>query len=228
MKFFLKLILLIIFLGNFKENLTQELTGSSLDLFDYQDTPITFSVLIATIEKRKMLFERLYQKLIAQLKTYNLEHQVEVLFYQDNQTVTVGCKRNWLVQNAKGEYVCFLDDDDNVCDTYLKLIYDACQFGADCISCTGIFYMPNQKPKVFRHSLKYHRIFNDSNGASCSPVYHINPVKRILALMVPFPEQNRQEDDVWSQQMQQRNILKTEVVINTPYYFYHYNPHKQV
>lgn len=228
MNLILKSILFINLVASFKLNFSLDQISSSLALFDYQDTPVQFSVLIATIEKRQELFDQLYQKLLDQLKTYQLETAVEILVFKDNQTFTVGYKRNTLVAQAKGQYVCFLDDDDDVCPDYLKLIYDACQTNADCISCTGIFYMPNQKPRLFRHSLKYSKIFLDQNGVSCSPPYHINPVKRELALKVAFPEQNRQEDDCWSQRMQQLKLLRTEAIITKPYYYYRYNPIKQV
>jgi hypothetical protein len=225
MKLFLRLILFSNLLS-IQLSLSSMQIGSSLDLFNYQDTPVQFSILIATIEKRQALFNKLYQKLVAQLKTYGLETAVEILFFKDDQTHTVGYKRNYLVAQAKGEYVCFVDDDDDISEYYVKLIYDACKTKPDCISCTGVFYMPNKRPKIFKHSLKYHKIFIDHNGFSCSPVYHINPVRRALALQVLFPEQNRKEDDVWSEKMQALGLLKTEVEINVPYYFYHYNPNK--
>jgi len=228
MNLFLKLILCINLLVNSNFILTSEQIGSSLDMFDYQDTPIRLSILIATIEKRTQSFNKLYQKLLDQLKTYNLETAVEILFYKDNQTVPLGRKRNWLVQNAKGEYVCFLDDDDDVCEDYLKLLFIACASKLDCVSCTGLFFMPNKKPRIFKHSLKYKRIFLDKNGISYSPVYHINPVRKDIAIQVLFPEQNRQEDDVWSEQLMNRKLLKTEFEVKKPYYFYHYEPNKQL
>ena|SRR3990167_3795764 len=228
MNLFLKLILSANLLASFHLNFASEQISSSLELFDYQNTPIKLTILIATIEKRSELFTKLYQKLIAQLKTYGLETAVEILFYKDNQTITLGQKRNWLVHHAKGEYVCFLDDDDDICDDYLKLLFSACNSNPDCVSCTGIIFMPNKKPRIFVHSLKYKRIFIDSNGISCSPIYHINPVRKSIAIQVPFPEQNRKEDDIWSKQMMDRKLLNTEVEIKQPYYFYHFDPNKKI
>jgi hypothetical protein len=199
--------------------------GSSLELFNYQDTPVKLSILIATIEKRADLFDKLYTKLIDQLKSFNLEQVVEVAYFKDNQIVTLGYKRNALIHKAKGEYVCFLDDDDGVCEDYTKLLYDACCQGADCVSCTGILYLNGFKRRTFVHSLKYTTAFT-KNGIAYSPVYHLNPVKRNLAIQIPYPDQNFNEDGIWVKKMMASGLLKTEYEVTKPYYFYYYNPSK--
>lgn len=215
--------------NNFGLNLSQILPKywltSSLDLFNYQNTPVKLSILIATIDKRQEQFTKLYCKLLDQIKQSKLEHQVEVLFFKDDQTIPLGAKRNQLVAQAKGEYVCFLDDDDDVCDQYVRLIYQALITRPDCVSCTGILYRPGRTPKTFVHSLKYQHAFNKKNIA-CSPVYHLNPIKRSIAILAKFPEQNYNEDTVWAKQIQALNLLKKEVEIKQPYYFYHYDYQK--
>jgi len=93
------------------------------------------------------------------------------------------------------------------------------------VSCTGILYRPNRTPKKFVHSLKYKNAFN-KDGVAYSPVYHLNPIKRLLARSVKFPEQNYNEDTVWARKLQDLNLLKKEIEINEPYYFYHYDYQK--
>ena len=205
--------------------LPQYYLSSSLDLFNYKNTPVKLSILITTIDKRQEQFATLYRKLMDQIQGNRLEHQVEVLFFKDNQTHKVGYKRNCLIENAKGEYVCFLDDDDDIHEKYVKLIYEALKSKPDCVSCTGIMYKPNQAPQKFVHSLKYHGAFVENNVA-CSPVYHLNPVKREYALQAKFPEQNYNEDTTWARRLYDLQLLKTEVEINEPYYFYHHDYNK--
>ncbi len=196
--------------------------SSSLDLFNYQDTPVKLSILITTIDKRSGQFANLYRKLLDQIQTLHLEHQVEVLFFKDAQTYKVGYKRNALIAGAKGDYVCFLDDDDDICDQYVKLIYEALKTNPDCVSCTGIMYKPKHTPQKFVHSLKYHNSFVE-NQVAYSPVYHLNPVRREYALQAKFPEQNYNEDTTWARRLYDLNLLKTEVEIHEPYYFYHHD-----
>lgn len=199
--------------------------SSSLDLFQYKDTPIRLSILIATIEKRHEKFEKIYQKVLKQIIDNQLEHKVEILYFKDNQTITLGAKRNELVNLAKGEYVCFLDDDDDVSDDYVELIYEALKTNPDCVSCVGVLYMPNRAFRKFIHSLKYHYAFL-KDATSYSPVYHLNPIKRSIAIQIKFPEQNYNEDTTWSKRLQNSKLLQTEADVkdNKPIYFYLYNP----
>lgn len=198
---------------------------SSLDLFNYQNTKVRLSILIATIDKRQEQFANLYRKLLDQIQKHHLEHLVEVCFFKDNQTINVGSKRNQLLAAAKGEYVCFLDDDDDVDPEYVKLIYEALKTNPDCVSCTGIIYKPDTEPQKFVHSLKYHRAFEE-NGVAYSPVYHLNPIKRALAIQAKFPEQNYNEDTTWARRIYDLKLLKTEVEINQPYYHYYHDYNK--
>ncbi len=199
--------------------------SSSLDLFNYKNTPVTLSILIATIDKRSSQFANLYRKLMDQIQGNHLEHKVEVLFFKDNQTYKVGYKRNQLIEYAKGEYVCFLDDDDDVSDNYAKLLFDNLKSKPDCLSCTGLTYKPNKPVEKFVHSLKYHSAFKE-DGVSYSPVYHLNPIKRAYAVQAKFPEQNYNEDTTWARRLYDLKLLKTEVEIDQPYYYYHYDYNK--
>lgn len=214
---------LFILLLFFNQTANPQLVSSLANL--NHNNQVKLSILIATIKIREKQFNQLYQKILNQIKELNLLNQVEILYFQDNQTNSVGYKRNYLIDQALGEYVCFIDDDDDVHEYYIKLIYDALKTEPDCVSCTGIIYQPNQKPIKFVHSLKYHKAVK-LNHVLCSPVYHLNPVKKIYAAQAKFPEQNYNEDTTWAKRLYQLKLLKTEVEIKTPYYFYYYDYQK--
>lgn len=198
---------------------------TSLDLFNYKGEPIKLSILIATIDKRQDKFTELYRSLIKQIHSGGFEHKVEVVFFKDNQTHNVGYKRNKLIEASKGEYVCFVDDDDKVHENYVKILYDALKTNPDCVSCTGTTYKPNKEPFNFVHSLKYHKAFKENNVAY-SPVYHLNPVRREYAIKAKFPDQNYNEDTTWARRLYDLKLLKTEVEIKEPYYFYYLDYNK--
>jgi glycosyltransferase involved in cell wall biosynthesis len=44
---------------------------------------------------------------------------VELLILSDNAKRPVGTKRNDLLNISKGKYVCFIDDDDRISETYV-------------------------------------------------------------------------------------------------------------
>ena len=81
-----------------------------------------WSILIAAIPERYHTVQPLLLSL--------LEHQsvarmpdVELLYLLDNKRRTVGAKRNDLVAAASGEYISFIDDDDEVASNYVNKIY---------------------------------------------------------------------------------------------------------
>ena len=67
------------------------------------------SVLTCSLKSRSQVFKRLENILKKQIFNTN---QVELLANIDNGEKTIGCKRNELLNAAKGQYVVFIDDDD--------------------------------------------------------------------------------------------------------------------
>ncbi len=94
------------------------------------------SILICHIEERAEKLERLMAVLRPQLTP-----DVEVLIETDDRQMSIGAKRNLLLEKAKGGYVCFIDDDDLVPDYYVKKILEAME--------TKVAYNPPEIDRVF-------------------------------------------------------------------------------
>ena len=79
---------------------------------------IKWSILILSVPNRVVdLMMPLYNKLLAQLGD---RKDVEILCLIDNKSMTIGEKRNKLLSCARGEYLSFLDDDDDVAGTFIQ------------------------------------------------------------------------------------------------------------
>ena len=182
-----------------------------------------WSILICTLEERKDSFNKIYNKLQKQIADSNLEYQVEILFFSDNREHTVGFKRNTLLKQSKGRYVCFVDDDDDVHDRYIAMIYEKLQQNPDCVSLVGIMTTNGQNQEVFKHSIEYNNKYCKENGVYLRPPNHLNPIKGDIARQFLFPETNFGEDYNWAVSLAQSGLLKTEAVLNEPYYFYLYD-----
>jgi len=81
-----------------------------------------WSILIPSIPERYhtaqgLLFSLLESQSIARMQ------DVELLVLMDNKRRSVGAKRNALLEMAQGEYVSFIDDDDEVATDYVQKIY---------------------------------------------------------------------------------------------------------
>jgi glycosyltransferase involved in cell wall biosynthesis len=79
---------------------------------------VQFSVLILTIPSRvEKYWTPLYQHLEKQIA--DSRAKVEVLTLADNKVMTIGEKRQALLDISRGKWIGFLDDDDWVSDDYI-------------------------------------------------------------------------------------------------------------
>jgi transcriptional regulator CtsR len=85
---------------------------------------IKLSILICSVEndERQESLNKLIHELNNQICSNYAENIVEILVEKDNGTMSVGTKRNVLIDKANGEYICFIDDDDFIAENYLNLI----------------------------------------------------------------------------------------------------------
>ncbi len=182
-----------------------------------------WSILICTLEKRRECFEKIYNKLQNQITENKLDDQIEILFFRDDQQHSIGFKRNTLLLQSQGEYVCFVDDDDDVHPLYISMIYEKLTQNPDCVSLVGIMTTNGENPEKFIHSIQYNNKYCTENGVHLRPPNHLNPIKRSIALQFAFPENNFGEDRTWALAIAQSRLLKNEAVIDVPYYFYQYD-----
>lgn len=186
-------------------------------------TPVIWSILICTLTERKVLFDRLYNKLMNQMKALNLSDSIEILSFCDSRQHTIGYKRNALLQAAQGVYVNFLDDDDDVTDNYIALMYERILRSPDVIELRGILTFGGRNPRLFIHSIKYDHYF-EHKKVYYRPPNHLNTMKREIAQRFRFPDDvrkgNQGEDTDWAMQICRSKLLHTEESVQNPYYFY--------
>lgn len=145
---------------------------------------------------------------------------VEVLLNSD-RGITIGEKRNCMMAQATGKYVCFIDDDDLVSEDYIKLIMEGIVNDVDCCGLTGLYKPDNAKQQTFIHSNKYTEFF-EKDGILIRCPNHLNTIKREHALKCPFPPWDRSEDSHYAFQLRDKGLLKTEHSIDKIIYFYEY------
>jgi len=173
---------------------------------------IKLSILICSLNKRAELLAKLRDCLETQKND-----AIEILINRDSGIKTIGRKRNELLQQAQGEYIAFIDDDDLVSEDYVSKILNAIEHNPDCCGIEGIVTFNGQNPKKFIQSLKYNRWFEEDNIYYRCP-NHLSPIKRELALKVGFEDISFQEDRVYSARIYP--LLKSEHYIEGAIYFY--------
>jgi Glycosyl transferase family 2 len=184
------------------------------------DNKIIFSILIASLESRKFHLDHLMSILNKQ-KTSEIEIVVNV----DNGAKTIGDKRNELITAAHGEYIAFVDDDDEVDTEYVSLILSAIKKSRpDCVGIKGIITKDGRHPKQFIHSIKVQK-WCEQRCIYYRYPNHLNPVKRELARRVIFPSKSWGEDRDYSDII--RKLIKTQEMISKSIYFYRFVTNKK-
>lgn len=183
-----------------------------------------WSILICTTVDRREMFSKLY----AELQRQSSGLEVEVLYEEDNKQISVGAKRQKLLERARGKYICYFDSDDWPFSYYVRMIVDALETDPDCVGMLVHMTTNGIKPQVCCHSLKYKVWAERVDGYDyVRNVTHFNCVRRDLALMVGFPDLRYAEDKWYSDRV--TRLCKTEVFINKKLFHYRYSskvPHK--
>ena len=187
---------------------------------------IQLSVLIPTLHSRKYYFENITKVLLNQKSELEFPGEVEILSYIDRREKTTGFKRNALIEQSKGKFVVFVDDDDELDVEYLSLIISAIKENPeiDAIGIRGMYSEDGKTQQPFETSLAHNWEFK--NGWYYRTINHISPIKREHAISVKFPNKVIGEDYEYTMKLKATGLLKKEVVIKKPIYFYNFVSNK--
>lgn len=181
-------------------------------------TPL-LSVLIASLDSRRLLLDRLLDRLRPQVDAAG--GKVEMLVHADNGELTVGRKRQELLQRAAGRHVCYVDDDDLVSWHYLAGILDTLVSDPDCVAiCEHRF--DSSARLIGRRLISLRRRLA---GHRCRDVNHLTPIRRVLALQAGgFSDMGASEDVDFGARV--RPLLMTDQLADPrqTVYEYHFNP----
>lgn len=170
---------------------------------------------------RKTYLDRLLSRVQPQFSRAGKQVEVNI----NSSTGSIGSKRNTLLDSAKGEYLAFIDDDDDVAEEYVQYLLEGIQTGRDCCSLRGII---DEKVdfNMFEHSIRhqeYQTVDPDKHDGVKYLRYpnHLNCIKSEIAKQFKFPLINHGEDTDWATQIKQSGLIKTEYWIDEPIYFYY-------
>ncbi len=176
------------------------------------------SILICTLPDRIAMLDAL----LANLTTQACEEPVQII-YDDREGIATGTKRNALLQMATGDYVVYIDDDDEVSDDYIQAILEAVADSPDCVGIQGTMTTDGSNEQRWKISCGYDGWYSADNVYyRCTN--HLAPVRREIALEAGFPDVYVREDFEYS--MRLRGLLKSESVIERDIYHYRYRSKK--
>jgi hypothetical protein len=165
-----------------------------------------WSVLIPTIPGREASLQSLLTSIREKVARIAPHLRVEECIAFDRREKSVGQKRQELLQNAKGKYMSFIDDDDQITDAYIE---DLAQ------TIAGNFHVMRLRgqiaPYTFTHSLENTLTSPMARGeVFLRPPNHLNPMLTDVAKLIPFGNAHRGEDLDWTIRMAKRGFLENE------------------
>lgn len=186
--------------------------------FDGGKPEVLLSILIPTMPNRRDVRNSLCAKLRKQIKELRYEGSIEILIDEDSGEATIGEKRTSLVRRSHGEYIMFMDDDDDIADTYIENIA-GCLASRDTDAVTFGGIVTQNPVLVFIHSIMY----NDMYGKGellFRPPNHLNALRRSIAVQTPFISASFGEDSDYAMRISKNSLIKSEKFIPLPLYIY--------
>lgn len=139
--------------------------------------------------------------------------------------MSVGKKRNLLIEKAQGEYICFIDDDDFISINYINTILQNLTKDILIIRIQHIvdgIRVRDIQPSLYIDNLETTNVVFKNNHL------HLCPHKRSIALYNKFNEINFAEDLQYSQSIT-RLITSYDIILDeTPLYIYNDNQKKSL
>lgn len=128
---------------------------------------------------------------------------VEHLVLFDNCQRSIGAKRQALVDIARGQYIAFVDDDDDVSPDYVESLLRAAETGADVITFLQRAIYNGMESEVHFGVNNQDWQFNPG-GITLRAPWHVCAWRRERVEGCLFGESNYGEDLVWCQQARKR------------------------
>ncbi len=176
------------------------------------------SILICTVPWRKESFNKLVKSLQDQRDEIGHDpdrgmNYVEILSICDNGKLSVGKKRQILLEKSIGKFIVYIDDDDTVAEDYTEQIIYLVSHSTDNIACVGINGVCERvkidggnvtldKQEFRSHSDYKEWEFSKEDNFFHRPISHINPVLREIAIKAGFQDVSWEEDKIYSYLMQ--------------------------
>jgi hypothetical protein len=161
------------------------------------------SILTPTIRGRESHLSKLQTNIEDQSLKLKNSGRVEHLWFGDNRARSIGAKRQALVDIARGQYIAFVDDDDDVSGDYVTSLLEAAQTGADVITFRQRAIYNGLESEVHFGALNQDGPFTPG-GITLRAPWHVCAWKREVVQGCLFGESNYGEDLVWCQQARKR------------------------
>lgn len=194
---------------------------------------IELSILIPTITGRELAFNALYNKLQTQLDNSGIWNEVEIKSECDDRTMSIGNKRQLLLNKCYGEFAVFIDDDDDVPDDYCLTLWKAIKEnpGIDSVGFLQQCSFNRSEPVIACLSNRFsgwgeHQL---QGFRYVRTPFFPTPIKRDICIQIGYNDMRFGEDHDFAIRLKQSGLIQREHFINKILYYYQYTyaPHEE-
>jgi glycosyltransferase involved in cell wall biosynthesis len=180
------------------------------------DMEIQLSILIPSVPERMTFL----CGLVEELQRQTAGKPVEILVILENKHRTIGSKRNALIEQAQGQYLVFVDDDDRLDATYVDSLLSciAANPGADCVVFDVAVYQNGGFDRVCKYGQEYE--YGSDETYYYRKPNHLMCYAHRIAVNHKFQNISYGEDDEWAARVSQD--IHVQVRIPQVLYYYDY------
>jgi len=179
------------------------------------------SIQIPTIVGRERNVSALVAFLNWQISSFCIpDHVVEIRTCRDNKEMSIGAKRQLLLDKCNAKYFVQIDDDDTVSGEYIPRIYSTLSSLPDCVGyLESVRY--DGKQLTACHSNRFDDWGNNVDGYDLARTIFCKDVIRTgIARQIGFSDMRFGEDHDFSRRLKASGLLKNEVFIDEVMYYY--------
>ena len=177
------------------------------------------SFLIPTIAGREASLARLIESIHEKMNrlSSHLRYIINTAF--DNREMSIGMKRQSLIQSSQGKYSAFIDDDDEITDAYIEDLCETIRGSYPVMRLRGRIH-----PYTFTHSLENTLTSPMARDeVFLRPPNHLNPIMTDVAKLIHFKDALRGEDLDWTIRLSKAGFLTSEYTTDDSRIHYIYN-----
>jgi Glycosyl transferase family 2 len=180
-----------------------------------------YSILIPTLASRRQKLRLLLDVLLPQVE--GQAGCVEIVALHNNGEKSLAEYRQALLEDARGAWLSFVDDDDMVADDFVPSITEALvSQDPDFVAFRALLYSDGaRRGPECRTGIQYGS-WHDTAEAYIRDVTHLNPVRATIAKQADFRTESAGAED-WSYVSQVRPLLRTQAVVNKILYHYYHS-----
>jgi hypothetical protein len=192
------------------------------DMYNYisrKSYSFQVSFLIPTIAGRENSLKNLMASIREKMGRIASDIKYEIAVDFDNREVSIGMKRQRMIDNAAGKYIAFIDDDDDITDAYIEDVKQMIE---------GSYHVMRLRGQICQYTFT-HSVDNKIDGYMARgdvflrPPNHLNPMMTDVARLIHFGNAVRGEDLDWTIRMAKAGFLRREYQSDHSRIHYLYN-----